>query len=135
MVFPDEGRFCLDGNRRWVKYRRGQWNGTALRLMTSFPKGVMVGSSESLRIVEESSMVAQCGQLHGHLQWLFKQGGAAGHKAGLTALFQAVNVLARWPPKRCDLNPRGMARSVAGSSLSRDGLRTEDELFAALQRV
>jgi hypothetical protein len=29
----------------------------------------------------------------------------------------------------------GMARCVAGSNLSRDGLRTEDEVFAALQKV
>jgi hypothetical protein len=124
--------------------------------MTKFPKGVMVwgaiapgyksllircsagvGSLEYLRIWGESNVVEQCDQLYGYRQWLFQQDGAPAHKAGLTltALFQAVNVPAGWPPNRCDVNPTEMAWSVAGSSLSRDGLRAEDELFAALQKV
>jgi hypothetical protein len=142
IVFSDESRFCPDSDRRWVRYRRGEWNSTALRLMTKFPKGVMVwgaigpgyksplircsagvGSSEYLRILEESNVVTQCDQLYGHRQWLFQQDGAPTHKAGLTlaALFQTVNVLAGWPPNRCDLNPIEMAWSVAGSSLLRTG--------------
>jgi hypothetical protein len=42
MVFSDESRFCLDSDRRWVRYLRGQWKKTALRLMSKFPKGVRV---------------------------------------------------------------------------------------------
>jgi hypothetical protein len=156
IVFSDESRLCLDSDRRWMRYPRGQWNPTALKLMTKFPKGVMVwgaigpgyksplircsagvGSEEYLRILRESDVVAQCDQLYGHRQWLFEQDGAPAHRAGLTlrALFVAVNVFAGRPPNRWDLNPIEIAWSVPGSSLSRDGLRTEDELFAALQKV
>jgi hypothetical protein len=40
-----------------------------------------------------------------------KRHGALAHKAGLTltALFQAVHVLAGWPPNRGDWNPIEMA--------------------------
>jgi hypothetical protein len=50
----------------------------------------------------------------------------------LTALFEALNMLAG-----CDRNPIEIEKawSVAGSSLSRDVLRTEDQLFAAMQMV
>jgi hypothetical protein len=103
IVFSDENRFCLDSDRRWVRYRRGPWNQTALRLMTKFPKGVMVwgaigpgfksplircsagvGSWEYLRILEESNVVAQCDQLYGDRQWLFQQDGAPARKAGIS---------------------------------------------------
>jgi hypothetical protein len=156
IVFSDESRFCLGRDRRWVRYRRGQWNQTALKLMIKFPKGVMVwgsigpgyklpliqcsagvGSEQYLRILRESDAMTQCDQLYGHRQWLFQQDGAPAHRAGLTlrAPFEAVDVLAGWRPNWCDLNPMEMAWSVAGSSLSRDGLRTEGQLFAALQKV
>jgi hypothetical protein len=79
IIVSDESPVCLDGDRRWVRFRRGQWNQTALRLMAKFPKGVMVlgchysgmqmpadsvlcmrGSGEYLRILGESKVVAQC---------------------------------------------------------------------------
>ena len=156
IVFSDESRFCLDSDRRWVRYRRGEWNATAMRLMAKFPKGVMVwgaigpgyksplircsagvGSAEYLKILEDSEVVVRCNQLYGHRQWHFQQDGAPAHKAGLTlaSLYQSVNVLAGWPPNRCDLNPIEMAWSVAGASLDRDGIKTENELFEAIQAV
>ena len=127
-----------------------------MRLMAKLPKGVMVwgaigpgcksplircsagvGSAEYLKILQDSGVVMHCDELYGHRQWQFQQDGAPAHKAGLTlaSLYQAVNVLPGWPPNRCDLNPIEMAWSVAGTSLDRDGLKTEDELFAALQAV
>ena len=50
-------------------------------------------------------------------------------------LHQAVNVLAGWPPNRCDLIPIEMAWSVAGMSLERENVKRENELFAALRAV
>jgi hypothetical protein len=42
MVFVDESGFCLDKDRRWEWYRRGEGNETALRLTKKSPVGVMV---------------------------------------------------------------------------------------------
>jgi hypothetical protein len=42
IAFSDEGRFCRDSDRRWVRDRRGQWDSTALGRMRKFPRGMMV---------------------------------------------------------------------------------------------
>jgi transcriptional regulator with XRE-family HTH domain len=156
IVFSDESRFCLDCDRRWVRYRRGEWNETAFRLMTKFPLGVMVwgaigpgyksplircsagvGSAEYLEILRLSKMVEDCDARYGHRQWCFQQDGAPAHRAGLTltSLYEAVNVLPGWPANRCDLNPIEMLWGVLGSRLPRDRLQTPDDLFSALERL
>jgi hypothetical protein len=117
IVFSNESRFV------WTAIGHGsdtggQRNATALRQMAKLLKGVTVwgaicpcyksplircsagvGSSVYLRILEKRSFVAQCDQLSGHRHWPLPEDGAPARKASLTltALLQAVNVLAGWP--------------------------------------
>ena len=42
IIFSDESRFCQTSDCRWVRFRRGQWNHTALYQARKFAQGLMV---------------------------------------------------------------------------------------------
>jgi hypothetical protein len=114
MVFAEKTGLCFDSCRGRVRYRRGEWNETALRPMKGLLRQSVMGPAVVLRAGRSTCSQGMSGL--GVSLPISKRGG--------WVVAQSV----RPSPDRDDLGrPR--------SKLAREGLRTADELFAALRRA
>jgi transposase len=89
--FSDESRFVLGDDKRWVWYRRGEENESAVRASQKFPPSVMIfgvigplykskllfvqGTINTERYIQNLSQlgfIEELDQRHGVLEWIFQ---------------------------------------------------------------
>jgi hypothetical protein len=120
LIFRDESRFALDGDKGYVWRRRGEYNQSAMAEQEKFPGGVMVFAAlgpdfkSKLVVIEDSISAEKDGDVlrrselfidadlkFGHRRWFFMQDGATAHttEENLKWLYALCKVLPVWPPK------------------------------------
>jgi hypothetical protein len=124
--FSDESRFVLGDDKRWVWYRGGEENESAIRSTQKFPPSVMIfavigrdykskllfveGTIDAEKYIQNLSQlgfIEELDQRHGALEWIFQQDGAPCHMSQKAVDWIEANcdVLSDWPANSPDLSP------------------------------
>jgi transposase len=124
--FSDESRFVLGDDKKWIWYRNGEENESAMQHSIKFPKGLMIfaviglGFKSDLLIVEGTidsqkyienlqklRFIEQLDEKYGKGNWIFQQDGAPCHtsRASREWIQERCVLLQPWPANSPDLSP------------------------------
>jgi hypothetical protein len=154
--FSDESRFVLGDDRRWVWYRRGEQNPSAMRDTQKFPRSVMIfgvigpdyksrllfveGTIDAERYIRNLSdlgFIEELDHKHGALEWIFQQDGAPCHTSqkAVDWIEENCDLLSEWPANSPDLNPIELVWALLKHSVAAIGPETIEELKQVIQQT
>jgi transposase len=124
--FSDESRFVLGDDKRWVWYRRGEYNPSAMRSTRKYPPSVMIfavigpnykskllfvegtiNTDKYIQNLEDVGFIKDLDARYGALGWIFMQDGAPCHTSqeALDWIEANCDIIRDWPANSPDLNP------------------------------